>query len=355
MKFGIQAENPLEWLLIWIAEKANLFPMAIVHGVVGKINAKVIFAAFNLGIFEAVKDGPRTLEEIARKTGLNAHSLESTMTILLSLRYFKYKNGKFMLTPAAKKFCLKASPAGVYDYTLFMNIMAGWMEQLEEYLKTGKGLNVHATMNDEEWRLYQLCMEYQAKATSKAAPKFTPMPPNPTAMMDIGGSHGLYCVELCKKYPTLKATILDLPQAVEKARPLLAKHNMGDRVSYRVGNAVTDDLGENQYDLILMSHLMHHLSKEQNTIVCAKVAKALKPGGYFAVQEFIKPEFSENFNSLSNVNGLFGNLIFNISSESGTFNRAEIEEYQKQAGLTPCAFNKFKASMGLAQVCAKKG
>jgi ubiquinone/menaquinone biosynthesis C-methylase UbiE len=356
MKFGIQAENPLEWLLIWIAEKANLLPMPLFHGAVGEINANVVYAAFNLGIFEAAKDSPQTLEEIAQKTGLNAHSLSGVMMVLILLRYFKYKNNKFALTPAARLFCLKESKADIYDYTVFMGIMAGWTGQLEEYLKTGKGIKVHETMNGEEWRLYQLNMEYQAKATSKQAPKFTPMLPNPTAMLDIGGSHGLYCVEMCKKYPTLKATILDLPQAVEKARPLLAKDNMGDRVCYRPGNACIDDFGENKYDLILMSHLMHHLSPEQNTLVCDKAARALKPGGYFVVQEFIRPEFSDNLNSMLKATGLYGNLIFNISSESGTFKREEIEEYQKKAGLKPCGVNKFKGSMvsSFEQVCAKK-
>jgi ubiquinone/menaquinone biosynthesis C-methylase UbiE len=105
---------------------------------------------------------------------------------------------------------------------------------------------------------------------ARYVPKVTPMPSNPTAMLDIGGSHGLYCVELCRKYPTLKATILDLPEAVEKARPILAKYSMGDRIDYWVGNVLTDSFGENRYDLVLMSSLMHHFNAEQNIDVSKK-------------------------------------------------------------------------------------
>jgi hemolysin activation/secretion protein len=48
------------------------------------------------------------------------------------------------------------------------------------------------------------------------------MPPSPTAMLDIGGSHGLYSVALCRRYPTLDGTILEPPQ-VEEATRLLAR------------------------------------------------------------------------------------------------------------------------------------
>ena len=54
-------------------------------------------------------------------------------------------------------------------------------------------------------------------------------------MLDIGGSHGYYSVAFCREYPALQATILDLPQAIEHAAPLLAREGMGERVVYRAG------------------------------------------------------------------------------------------------------------------------
>jgi ubiquinone/menaquinone biosynthesis C-methylase UbiE len=354
MKMGIQAENPLEWLMIWIAEKLNIIPLSMIHGAVWPIGSRVVFTALKLGIFEAAKDSPQTLEEIAQKTGLNPKSLTDMMIMLVNLGYFKYKDNKFVLTRNAAKFCLKDAPDSYYVSIRFAEIMANWMGHLEEYLKTGKGLNIHETMTDDEWHWYQLAMEFQAKATSKEAAKMTPVPPNPIEMLDIGGSHGLYSVELCKKYPSLKATILDLPEAIEKARPLLAKCNMGDRICYWPGNALTDDYGENKYDLILMSGLMHHFSADQNISVSQKAAKALNPGGYFIVHEFSKPELSKNMNTMANTVALYADIVFNISSTAGTFSQAEIVEFQKKAGLIPCGVNKFKAYPSYAQICAIK-
>jgi tRNA A22 N-methylase len=41
-------------------------------------------------------------------------------------------------------------------------------------------------------------------------------------LLDIGGSHGYYSVALCRRHPTLRAVILDLPQAVVHAETILA-------------------------------------------------------------------------------------------------------------------------------------
>jgi ubiquinone/menaquinone biosynthesis C-methylase UbiE len=354
MRIGLHPQNPLEWTVVWAAEKANLIEMPMIHGICFGILGKVFLTASRLGIFEAAKDSTQTIEQIAQKTGLNPKSLTSTMLVLTYLGYFKYKSGKLALTRVARKYCLKDSPDNLYNYNIFTEVMVDWMGHLDEYLKEGKGLGVHGTMTDEEWHWYQLGMEYMATATSKQAPKMTPMPGNPTAMLDIGGSHGLYCVELCKKYPTLKATILELPEAIEKARPILAKFNMGDRISYQAGNALKDDFGENRYDLVLMSSLMHHFTAEQDIEVSKKVAKALKPGGYFVIQEFLRPEISANLNTRAGINGILTDIIFNISSTSNTWSLDDLKGFQSKAGLKHNKLNKFKAFPSFVQVCAKK-
>jgi hypothetical protein len=48
---------------------------------------------------------------------------------------------------------------------------------------------------------------------------------------------GYFSVAICRRYPELRATVLDLPEAIKHAAPLLAKEGMRDRVSHRAGNA----------------------------------------------------------------------------------------------------------------------
>src|SRR5215831_20014881 len=104
-------------------------------------------------------------------------------------------------------------------------------------------------------------------------------------MLDIGGSHGFYSVALCRRHPHLAAVILDLPEAIKEAAPILAMEGVGDRIRHQVGDALTQDLGENCYDLILISNLAHHFTDEQNRGLMLRAARALTPGGSLVIQE----------------------------------------------------------------------
>ena len=114
------------------------------------------------------------------------------------------------------------------------------------------------------------------------------MPSGARDVLDIGGSHGYYSVALCRRHEGLRSVVLDLPEAVERA-PLLAAEDMGDRVVHRAGNAVEADLGTEAYDLIFTANLVHHLSEEHNRDLATRAARALRPGGVFAILEPFRP------------------------------------------------------------------
>jgi SAM-dependent methyltransferase len=274
------------------------------------------------------------------------------MSMLTLHGYFRYRDGKFGLTKLSRKWCLGESPYSLNNQLRYLNeIFWDEMNYLEEYLRTGQGLEVHEDYyTEEQWDWYQLGQYDQAKLAARSASNMIPTPRDPAEMLDIGGSHGIYSVELCKKHPTLRATILDLAQAVEKARPILEESNMGDRIRFWIGNALTDDFGENRYDLILMSNLAHHFSSEQNTAVAQRAAKALKTGGYFIIQDFVRREPSSRMDEM----GLALDMYFNLTSTAGTWSLDEMKGFQEKAGLTHYKVNRFMEMPSLVQVCAKK-
>jgi hypothetical protein len=74
------------------------------------------------------------------------------------------------------------------------------------------------------------------------------------------GSHGYWSVALCRRHAQLRSTVLELPQAIRHAAPLLAREEMGDRVVHRAGDALTDDLGTDAYDLVFLAAVTHPVS-----------------------------------------------------------------------------------------------
>jgi SAM-dependent methyltransferase len=150
-------------------------------------------------------------------------------------------------------------------------------------------------------------------------------------MIDVGGSHGYYSVALCRGLPHLRSAVLDLPEAINAAAPLLAAEKMGDRVVYREGNALAYDFGVEAFDLVLLSHLAHHFSASQNAELFQWLGRALRPRGVLAVIEPIRPENAGAVGQFAALSGLY----FGLTSRSGTWTIDEIARWQLDAGLNP--------------------
>ena len=347
MQLTISPENPLEW----IALRANLAPIPLLHAQIMPVLAKAVLEAADKGVFDAAKEGPKTLDDLVHTLRLNRKALGELMGLLTAMGYFTYHNDRFDLTRMARRFALKDAPESVHGMMVFNNrVMWDWMSHLGEYLETGQGIQYHNTLSTEQWRYYQ---EGMVAATNTEAREFgrrAPVPKSAKFMLDIGGSHGQHSVALCRRLPALTSIILDLPPAIEQAAPLLTRQGMGDRVRHQPGNALTDDFGEGRYDIVLLSSLAHHFTPEQNQLVANKVARALRPGGVFIVNEFIRPRVGAK----PELAGSSTDLFYGMTSTAGNYSVDEIQTWQRMAGLNPHKVISYRTLPGRAMVVAKK-
>ena len=92
---------------------------------------------------------------------------------------------------------------------------------------------------------------------------------------------------------------------------------MGDRVVHRPGNALTEDFGRQAYDVVFTAQLVHHLSEKENRDLAIRVARALRPGGVYAILEEFRPRTAKDAGQL----GALLEFYFALTSESGTWAR----------------------------------
>jgi SAM-dependent methyltransferase len=205
------------------------------------------------------------------------------------------------------------------------------METLEQFVRSGRPLDFHEAMTSEERDLYHRGMRALAGLSAAEVARRTPLPAGARRMLDLGGSHGHFAAEICRRHPGLSAEVIDLPDAIEAAAPLLVAEGLGKRLVHRPGNATTVDLGVEQYDLVLMSNLAHHLDAEQNGDLARRVALALRPGGAFVIQE---PARAERPGEAGQIPALLG-LYFAMQSRPGvrTWTIGEMAGWQRSAGL----------------------
>jgi 2-polyprenyl-3-methyl-5-hydroxy-6-metoxy-1,4-benzoquinol methylase len=346
MKLEAQPQNLIEYL----GKLSGLAPVPLVDTHIAFVVSRAIIEAVDLGIFETLAARAKSIKEIAEDCKLNSYALRSFLGTLTASGYLKYRNEKFSLTKLSSKWMLKENKQSLTSQILFLKILWGWMEDMNSFVKTGKGGQYHDHFTEEQTELYQKGMLSVARVSAGEVGRRTPVPKGAAEMLDLGGAHGLFSVAICRNHPGLKSTILDLPAAIQKSAPLLAQEKMGKRVIQKAGNALTDDLGKNKYDLIFIANLMHHFTEEENQKLAKRVANALKPGGRFVVQEFLRPEKIK----ASDQAGAALDLFFALSSTSGTWSIKEISQWQKNAGLKLRKPVKFLTLPGAAQIVAEK-
>lgn len=327
MKFKLKAQNLLEA----IGMLFNLVPRPLIDTQVAFNAARVIMAAANTGLFEAMGKTGNTAKELAEKTGTNEAAIKKLLQCLVSMDYVRYRKNTYQLRRCYYKWLLPDSPTNLLAKLRFQQKEWNWMAGLEDYIREGKIIDIHSNLTEQEWADYQGAMRDLSYTLALETAKKLPLPDEARSMLDIGGAHGAYAIELCKKYPQLEATIFELPGAMEAARDIGMKYHDGSRIHYRAGNALEDDLGTGIYDLVMANNLVHHFNVEENRRLTKKVAAALKPGGIYVVGEFIpegQPAKSDMITATSA-------LYFSMTSSSGAWTVAEITDWQSDAGLEP--------------------
>ncbi|MEZ4905624.1 MAG: class I SAM-dependent methyltransferase [Spirosomataceae bacterium] len=223
-----------------------------------------------------------------------------------------------------------------------------WVSRLGDYLRTGQGMESHGVFDSQQWQLYQDAMYAVAKSEVREFAQRVPITKKMITLLDIGGANGQYAAALCSKYPSLRVTILDLEEAIAKTTPLAEK--VKHQINYQTGNALTDDLGENRYDVVLFSNVAHHFTEIQNQDLTQRVARSLRKDGIFIVNEFIRPTFEDK----PELVGSSSSLFFGLTSTSGNWTVQEIQHWQQTAGLKKFKTIRYFTIPGMAMVIAKK-
>jgi 2-polyprenyl-3-methyl-5-hydroxy-6-metoxy-1,4-benzoquinol methylase len=325
MKLAAVAENPLEYLAL----RLNLVPTPIVDTQMAFTVARAIMAGASLGLFDALAEGPRTADEVATRCFTHARATTQLLDCLVGLGYLRHREGRYENTDVGRKWIVRSSPSSMHDKLVFQALEWDWLGRLEDFVRTGDAIDIHGTMTTAQWATYQDGMRALAAGTSREIARKLPVPRGATRMLDIGGSHGLHSVELCRLHPALASTILERPEAIERSRQHLAAQGMGDRVRHQAGNALEDDLGEGVYDLVLISNLVHHFSVEENAALARRVFRALKPDGVYVIGDYARGDRPGARGAI----GATGDLYFALTSTSGAWSRAEMAEWQRGAGF----------------------
>jgi cyclopropane fatty-acyl-phospholipid synthase-like methyltransferase len=103
-----------------------------------------------------------------------------------------------------------------------------------------------------------------------------------TRLLDVGGGPGTYAILLAEQNPALSCVVFDLPDVVEIADEIIARHGLADRVSTMAGDYSSDDLPRG-FQVALVSNVLHQEDWDSCRRILDQAYASVEPGGLLVV------------------------------------------------------------------------
>ena len=257
-----------------ILHKFHLLPTPLLDSFGSVLYGRALAIAVRRGVFEALETKPLTVPEIAGKTNMSPEGVALLVDAFVVGGYLVRRGDTYGLSAEGAKWLVKSSPAYLGNLVRYFETLYDRWNYLEHSLEKGQPpRRYYETFGDEDWKVYVLGMRDLARLLMTQVQKRIALPPHPHSLLDLGGSHGLYAVECCRRHPTLKAQVIDFAEALRHADSLVREEGMEGRVTLTAGDFLTMELPGNQ-DCIVAFNIIHGLSEDENRRLIARAGCA---------------------------------------------------------------------------------
>ena len=298
----------------------------------GHVEARLIQAAVELTIFDALENSAGTAEAVANRLKLEPKATELLLNALASLELLHKRADYFSLTEATAKYLLKSSPQYVGAMIRFESALWSCWEKLPEAIRSGQPVRPPNMYQDQaaETEIFINAMDSLVKARGDATVTANAIDWSGIAeLLDVGSGPATYPIALCQRFPKLRATIFDLPGTLAISERYVREAGMAERIRLIAGNYRKAPI-PGSYDVIFLSNIIHGESFESNRSLILKLVSNLKPGGQIVVKDHIL----DDSRTTPPVGAIFS-LLMLLTTESGRcYSFSEIKSWMEQAGLS---------------------
>ena len=262
-----------------LLRRLHVLPAPLMDAFGSVLFGRALAVAARAGFFEALREKSLSSADIARKTGFHIDGTRLLAESFVEGGYLKCSKGMFRLSAEGRKWLLAGSTHSIVNLLLYFGTLHRRWISLEESLVDGRPTVPYYAMFDERaWETYVLGMRDLARFLLPRVIKRMCLPDGEARLLDVGGSHGLYAIECCRRAPELKSVVLDFEQPLRVASRLVAEAGMQERVHMLAGDILRTEIPGEQ-DLILLFNVIHGFTEDQNRTLLPCLIRALVPGG----------------------------------------------------------------------------
>ncbi len=251
----------------------------------GFMASKHLFAASELGLFEALGEGPVDLDGLAARTGLTRRTARISADAMVAIGLLERQGDRYANGAAAAAFLSGQTPADFRPLLTFWDRLSypAWQD-LAGALGRGRPAHEIFEIDDALVPIMSAGIAAATAAACRALPEAAALPAA-SRVLDVGGGTGSWSIALAAADPDLTATVLEIAEVARVARDELRATAYADRVDVREGDVLVDEVPSG-YDAFLLANLVHYFTPETNRAILQRIRTAAQPGDRVLIADF---------------------------------------------------------------------
>ncbi|OYP28441.1 class I SAM-dependent methyltransferase [Rhodopirellula sp. MGV] len=300
--------------------------------------AHLMRAARESGVTAALRDRQHSLEELCEALSLQPATTRLLLGGLVAIGYVEQYGDDYALARAGHLLCQYDEDLGDARYGTLVARLKG--ETVESLSADSYRDDIAAT----QWIHTSAAMQ-AAEVLDVGGESY-----QGTRVLDLGCGSAVWSCAMAHRDETATVLAVDHPGAVEAARATAQSINLQDRYEFLPADPRQVDLGEREFDLVVLAQVLSAYSDDEAAALVKQSASVLASGGRLAVPDlYIGPGKAGLKESL-------GRLTTNLATPAGRVR--ELRDCQQMllaAGLGAIQFTYLAASpTGLGMMVAEK-
>ncbi|MBX3099177.1 MAG: polyketide biosynthesis methyltransferase [Salinibacterium sp.] len=260
-------------------------PHRILDIATGYMAAKQLFAASRVGMFAALAGGPLGVDQLASRIGITPRMTRILADSLNGIGLLERTAGMYTLAPDAAAYLAGADSD--LDLTPFLAFLGGisfphWTQYFDGTVDTTEPGTLDIS-GDRMDIFMGGVMTYNALHAKMLARTFDFSPF--ADMLDLGGLSSAFAVEAMMANPGLRTTFVFDPEMLGFVTGHLAASGMDAR-STVVGAETVTAQPEGNYDLVMLNHVIHRFTADENVLILTHARAAAAEGATLLLLDF---------------------------------------------------------------------
>ncbi len=313
----------------------------------------ILMGSHELGIYDALAEGPLTAQEVASRLGSAARATELLLNACVAVGLLQRAGDEYQNSPLSDKFLVHDRPGYLGRVVAKEQEFYGPWGKLAPAVRSDQAqlppMSQRLREQPSTARNFLLALHDLALLNGSALPQYVDLAGRRT-LLDVGGGVGTYSILLAQQNPELEAVILDLPPVRKLAEQTVASYGLSDRIIFQAGDYNAPSLGEG-YDVVLLANILHDNTEEACKELLRKCHHSLVEGGLIMVNEFYLEE-----NGVSPpVSAIFSLLMMLENQGAAEYPTETIIEWLLQAGFAHPVAHRLPEPSPMVVIVAGKG